>query len=464
MKRKIYDQLLMWKNKRNGKSAMMIEGARRVGKSYIVKEFAKREYKSYILIDFFKVGDDIKDLFKNYKDNLDMLFTYLSTYFSTRLYPRESIIVFDEIEFCPAARAAIKYLVEDGRYDYLETGSLLGMKTSTQKNKKKKKDEDKKDDDYLVPSEEEKVDMHPMDFEEFLWAMGEETLMDFIRMKFAAQEPVGQSMHRKIMDYFRLYLIVGGMPQAVQEYLDTRSFEDVDRVKRQILNLYHNCIDRYAGKYATKVNSIYEAIPAQLQLHDHKFQLADLDKNARFRNYASAFFWLRDAKMVNLAFNTTEPSIGLGLKQSDNSLKCYMNDTGLMISHAFDERGIVSEQLYQKILKDKLEVNAGMLMENIVGQMLTALGCKLFFYSNASRENKDDRMEIDFLIAKSKITSRHNISPIEVKSSSGFTTVSLEKCLKKYSSHLAQAYIIHTGDVERDGDYLYLPLYMVPCL
>lgn len=461
MKRKIYDHLLLWKNKRKGKSALMIEGARRVGKSYIVREFAQREYKSYILIDFFKVGDDIKDLFKNYKDNLDMLFTYLSTYFSTRLYPRESIIVFDEIEFCPAARASIKYLVEDGRYDYLETGSLLGMKTSTQM---RKKDEDKKEEDYLVPSEEEKIDMHPMDFEEFLWAMGEETLMDFIRMKFAAQEPVGQSMHRKIMDYLRLYLIVGGMPQAILEYQDTRSFEDVDRIKRQILNLYHNCIDRYAGKYATKVNSIYEAIPAQLQLHDHKFQLADLDKNARFRNYASAFFWLRDAKMVNLAFNTTEPSIGLGLKQKDNSLKCYMNDTGLMISHAFNERGIVSEQLYQKILKDKLEINAGMLMENIVAQMLVANDCKLFFYSNSSRENKDDRMEIDFLIAKSTITSRHNISPIEVKSSTGFSTVSMEKCLKKYSTHLSQAYIVHTGDVERDGDYLYIPLYMVPCL
>jgi len=461
MKRKIYDHLLLWKNKRKGKSALMIEGARRVGKSYIVREFAQREYKSYILIDFFKVGDDIKDLFKNYKDNLDMLFTYLSTYFSTRLYPRESIIVFDEIEFCPAARASIKYLVEDGRYDYLETGSLLGMKTSTQM---RKKDEDKKEEDYLVPSEEEKIDMHPMDFEEFLWAMGEETLMDFIRMKFATQEPVGQSMHRKIMDYLRLYLIVGGMPQAILEYQDTRSFEDVDRIKRQILNLYHNCIDRYAGKYATKVNSIYEAIPAQLQLHDHKFQLADLDKNARFRNYASAFFWLRDAKMVNLAFNTTEPSIGLGLKQKDNSLKCYMNDTGLMISHAFNERGIVSEQLYQKILKDKLEINAGMLMENIVAQMLVANDCKLFFYSNPSRENKDDRMEIDFLIAKSTITSRHNISPIEVKSSTGFSTVSMEKCLKKYSTHLSQAYIVHTGDVERDGDYLYIPLYMVPCL
>lgn len=356
MKRKIYDHLLLWKNKRKGKSALMIEGARRVGKSYIVREFAQREYKSYILIDFFKVGDDIKDLFKNYKDNLDMLFTYPSTYFSTRLYPRESIIVFDEIEFCPAAHASIKYLVEDGRYDYLETGSLLGMKTSTQMRKKDK------------------------------------------------------------------------------------------------------------DKYATKVNSIYEAIPAQLQLHDHKFQLADLDKNARFRNYASAFFWLRDAKMVNLAFNTTEPSIGLGLKQKDNSLKCYMNDTGLMISHAFNERGIVSEQLYQKILKDKLEINAGMLMENIVAQMLVANDCKLFFYSNSSRENKDDRMEIDFLIVKSTITSRHNISPIEVKSSTGFSTVSMEKCLKKYSTHLSQAYIVHTGDVERDGDYLYIPLYMVPCL
>ena len=431
-----------------------------MGKSYIVKEFAQKEYKSYILIDFFKVGDDIKDLFKNYKDNLDMLFTYLSTYFSTKLYPRESIIVFDEIEFCPAARAAIKYLVEDGRYDYLETGSLLGMKMSTQK--KLKKTENK--EDYLVPSEEESMVMHPMDFEEFLWALGEESLMDFVRMKFAAQESVGQSMHRKLMDYFRLYLIIGGMPQAILEFLDTKSFEDVDRVKRQILNLYYNCIDNYAGVYTAKVRAIYEAIPGQLQLHEHKFQLSDLNKDARFRDYDSSFFWLRDAKMVNLAFNTTEPSIGLGLKQKDNSLKCYMNDTGLMISHAFDERGIVSEQLYQKILKDKLEVNAGMLMENIVGQMLTAIGCKLFFYSNPSRENKDDRMEIDFLISKKAITSRHNISPIEVKSSTRFTTISLEKCIKKYSTHLAQVYIVHTGDLKKDGDYLYIPLYMVPCL
>lgn len=464
MNRKIYNELLIWKDKRKGKSAMMIEGARRVGKSYIVKEFAKREYKSYILIDFFKVGDDIKSLFKNYKNNLDMLFTYLSTFYSTKLYERESIIVFDEIEFCPDARAAIKYLVEDGRYDYLETGSLLGMKLSGQVKKDRKKAKNKKQDDYLVPSEEEKINMHPLDFEEFLWAMGEEALMDFIRMSFDRRQPVGQSMHRKIMDYFRLYLIIGGMPQAIQEYIDTKSFEDVDRVKRQILNLYHNCIEHYAGNNATKVNSIYEAIPAQLQLHDHKFQLADLEKNARFRNYASAFFWLRDAQIVNLAFNTTEPSIGLGLKQRDNSLKCYLNDTGLLISHAFNERGIVSEQLYQKILKDKLEINAGMLMENIVAQMLTASGCKLYFYSNNSRENKDDRMEIDFLIAKSKITSRHNISPIEVKSSTGFTTVSIEKCVKKYSNYMAQPYIVHTGDVSESGGFLYIPLYMLPCL
>lgn len=439
---------------------MMIEGARRVGKSFIVEEFACKEYKSYILIDFFKVGDDIKDLFKNYKDNLDMLFTYISTFYSTRLYERESIIVFDEIEFCPAARAAIKYLVEDGRYDYLETGSLLGMQMSTKRKRKK----NEKKEDYLVPSEEEKLVLNPMDFEEFLWALGQDNLMDFIRTQFKAKAPVGQSMHRKIMDYFRLYMIIGGMPQAVLEYLETKSFEDVDRVKRQILNLYNNCIEQYAGVHTAKVKAIYEAIPGQLQLHEHKFQLSDLNKDARFRDYDSSFFWLRDARIVNLAFNTTEPSIGLGLKQKDNSLKCYMNDTGLMISHAFDERGIVSEQLYQKILKDKLEINAGMLMENIVAQMLTSNGCKLFFYSNPSREDKEDRMEVDFLIAKSSITSRHNISPIEVKSSTGFTTISLEKCIKKYRTYLAQAYIVHTGDLVVNGDYLYIPLYMVSCL
>ncbi len=460
MKRKLYDQLVIWKTKRHGKSAMMIEGARRVGKSYIVEEFAKNEYKSHIIIDFFKVGDDIKDLFKNYKDNLDMLFIYLSTFYSTKLYPRESIIVFDEIEFCPAARAAIKYLVEDGRYDYLETGSLLGMQMSTRKKLKS----DEKQEDYLVPSEEEKMVLQPMDFEEFLWALGEENLMEFVRMKFEIKEPVGQSMHRKLMDYFRLYMIVGGMPQAVMEYLETRSFEDVDRVKRQILNLYNNCIDQYAGIHTPKVKAIYEAIPGQLQLHEHKFQLSDLHKDARFRDYDSSFFWLRDARMVNLAFNTTEPNIGLGLKQRDNSLKCYMNDTGLMISHSFDERGIVSEQLYQKILKDKLEMNAGMLMENIVAQMLAAIGCKLFFYSNPSRENKDDRMEIDFLISKKSITSRHNISPIEVKSSSDFTITSLEKCIRKYANYLAQPYIVHIGDLEAKGNLLYIPLYMVPCL
>lgn len=460
MKRKLYDQLVIWKTKRHGKSAMMIEGARRVGKSYIVEEFAKNEYKSHIIIDFFKVGDDIKDLFKNYKDNLDMLFIYLSTFYSTKLYPRESIIVFDEIEFCPAARAAIKYLVEDGRYDYLEIGSLLGMQMSTRKKLKS----DEKQEDYLVPSEEEKMVLQPMDFEEFLWALGEENLMEFVRMKFEIKEPVGQSMHRKLMDYFRLYMIVGGMPQAVMEYLETRSFEDVDRVKRQILNLYNNCIDQYAGIHTPKVKAIYEAIPGQLQLHEHKFQLSDLHKDARFRDYDSSFFWLRDARMVNLAFNTTEPNIGLGLKQRDNSLKCYMNDTGLMISHSFDERGIVSEQLYQKILKDKLEMNAGMLMENIVAQMLAAIGCKLFFYSNPSRENKDDRMEIDFLISKKSITSRHNISPIEVKSSSDFTITSLEKCIRKYANYLAQPYIVHIGDLEAKGNLLYIPLYMVPCL
>ena len=464
MKRKITEELLKWKNRIDHKP-LILNGARQVGKSYILEEFGKQYYNNYIRISLDLVPN-VRDFLSRNIEPLEII-AYLESMYNIRIIPHETLVILDEIQDCKRALLALKYFREDHpEYDIAAAGSLLGIAV----NKGEKKDEnepDKKQEEESFSYPVGKVDeltLYPMDFEEFLWAMGEDKLMDFIRMCFDKKQPVGQSMHRKIMDYFRLYLIVGGMPQAIQEYLDTRSFEDVDRVKRQILNLYHNCIDRYAGKYATKVNSIYEAIPAQLQLHDHKFQLADLDKNARFRNYASAFFWLRDAKMVNLAFNTTEPSIGLGLNQSDNSLKCYMNDTGLMISHAFDERGIVSEQLYQKILKDKLEVNAGMLMENIVGQMLTALGCKLFFYSNSSRENKEDRMEIDFLISKKAITSRHNISPIEVKSSTGFNTISLEKCIKKYGSHLAQAYIVHTGDLEKDGDYLYIPLYMVPCL
>ena len=450
MRRKIYGRLLEWKQQRKGETALLIEGARRVGKSYIVEEFARREYRSYILIDFNIAGDDVKRLFDNYLADLDMLFMYLGNYTNTRLYERESLIIFDEVQFCPRARAAIKYLVKDRRYDYIETGSLVSIKKNTE--------------GILLPSEEEPLDMHPMDFEEFLWATGNDMLMDFIRDRFDKQLPMGQAMHRKAMDYFRQYLIIGGMPQAVLKYTETRDFEQTDRVKRQILSLYRNSITQYAGKYAAKVTSIFDELPSQLQKHEKRFRLADISKDARLRDYDSAFLWLADARIINICYNTTEPSIGLEMKKDNAALKCYMADTGLLISHSFDERGIVSEEIYHKILKDKLETNNGMIIENIVAQMLRANGHKLFFYSNADRDNKDARMEIDFLTAKDKITSRHNISPIEVKSSARYTLTSLNKCIRKYGQYLATPYVVHAADLKSEEGIVYLPLYMVPLL
>ena len=402
MKRKIYDQLVSWKQDGAGRTALLIDGARRVGKSYVAEEFAKAEYKSYLLIDFNRVGDEVKDLFLHYLNDLDTLFMYLSGYYNVKLYEHESLIIFDEVQMFPRARAAIKYLVADGRYDYLETGSLMSIRKNVK--------------DIVIPSEERHIKMYPMDFEEFLWAMGNDTLMDIVRKRFEAHKSMGQVMHRRAMDYFRQYLIVGGMPQAVQEYAESKDFDRVDRIKRDILTLYRADIVKHATGYEMKVESIFDEIPAQLQKHEKRFKLSSLKKEARFREYEDALFWLDDAMIANICYNSTEPNIGLKLNMDRMTLKCYMGDTGLLISHAFDENGLVSEEIYKKLLFDKLEVNKGMIVENIVAQMLAASGHKLYFYSNPSRDDKDARMEIDFLIAKSKISNRHNISPSEVTS------------------------------------------------
>ena len=398
MRRKVYDQLKKWKEEQNGESAVLINGARRVGKSYIVKEFAQEEYKSYILLDFNKIGKNIKSLFETYLDDLDTFFMYLSSFTNTPLYPRESVIIFDEVQLYPRARTAIKYLVEDGRYDYIETGSLVSIKKNVE--------------DIMIPSEEEEILMYPMDFEEFLWALNNETLMPLIRMNFQKKHEMGQMMHRMAMDYFRQYLIVGGMPQAVAKFVETRDFNKVDRVKRQILTLYRNDIQKYASTYVFKVTQIFDTIPSQLQKHEKKFMLKALTEGARMRDYETAFFWLADAMIVNMTYNTTEPSIGLGMNTDDTTLKCYMADTGLLISHAFNENTIVSENLYNKLLVDKLEFNGGMIVENIVAQMLRSAGHKLYFFSKYSKDDAKERMELDFLIAKDTITSKHNISPI----------------------------------------------------
>lgn len=450
MRRKVYAKLLSWKQKRHGESAVLVNGARRVGKSYVVKEFAQREYKSYILLDFNKVGKDVKDLFENYLNDLDTFFLYLSSYTNTQLYARDSVIIFDEVQLFPRARTAIKYLVEDGRYDYIETGSLVSIKKNVE--------------DIMIPSEEEEILMHPMDFEEFLWAMGNETLMPLIRLNYEKKHEMGQAMHRKAMDCFRQYLITGGMPQAVAKYQETKDFDKVDQVKRQILRLYRNDIQKYAASYAPKVTRIFDTIPSQLQKHEKKFMLKALTEGARMRDYETAFFWLSDAMIVDMAYNTTEPSIGLGLNTDDTTLKCYMADTGLLLSHAFNEKAIVAENLYNKLLTDKLEFNGGMVVENIVAQMLRSAGHNLYFFSKYNKENAEERMELDFLIAKDSITTRHNISPIEVKSTNRYTLSSLKKCIAKYGNYLATPYVLHTADVKTENDITFLPLYMAGLL
>ena len=450
MRRKIYTELLKWKEEEAGRTALLIDGARRVGKSYIVENFAKQEYKSYIIIDFNRVNQEVTELFENYLKDLDLFFMYLSNYYNVKLYERDTLIIFDEVQLFPRARAAIKYLVADGRYDYIETGSLMSIKKNVK--------------DIVIPSEERHLRMYPLDFEEFLWALDNESLMDFIKVFFEKKKPLGAALHRKAMDYFRQYMIVGGMPQAVERYVETKDFERVDRVKRDILELYRADIVKHAQGYEMKVEQIFDDIPAQLQKHDKKFKLSSLKKEARFRDYEDAIFWLSDAMIVNVCYNSTAPNIGLKLNMDRVTMKCYMADTGLLISHAFDENGIVSEEIYKKLLFDKLEVNKGMIMENIVAQMLVASGHKLYFYNNPSRDDASLRMEIDFLIAKSKITSKHNISPIEVKSGGKYTLTSLKKCREKYTEQLDTLYVLHKNDLKVEEGIVYLPLYMTPLL
>lgn len=446
MRRKIMQELVKWKESGAGKTALLIDGARRVGKSYIAEAFARENYKSYIVIDFNQVGEDIKELFDNYLMDLDSLFMYLSAIYGVKLYPGESLIILDEIQMFPRARAAIKYLVKDGRYHYLETGSLMSVRSNVE--------------DIVIPSEERHLKLFPMDFEEFLWAMSEEQLAEAIKINYEKKSEMGQALHRKCMTLFRQYVIVGGMPQAVQTYIETRDYEETDAVKRDILNLYRQDIAKHARGYAQNVTGIFDEIPSQLSKHEKKFILSSLGKGSRYRDYDNSFLWLEDSMICNICYNSTEPSVGIKMNRDRTTMKIYMGDTGLLISHAFDENGLVDEEVYKKILLGKLEINEGMVFENIVAQMLTASGHKLYFYSNASRNDKNMRMEIDFLITKGKVTSRHNISPIEVKSGKRYTFNSLKKFMDRYHEQLNTPYILHTSDLMEKEGIIYLPVYM----
>lgn len=448
-KRKIYETLLEWKKNDSRDCALLIDGARRVGKSFIVEEFAKAEYKSYVIIDFTKADRRIKGLFQNYLSRLDTFFSYLSALTDTKLYERDSLIIFDEVQFFPKAREAIKTLVADGRYDYVETGSLVSIRENVK--------------DILIPSEERNVEMYPMDFEEFLWATGRPTLMDAIRQAYEEKRPMGP-LHQTAMDSFRQYLVVGGMPQAVAKYVATGDFKAVDRTKRDILELYRKGIRKHARKYAVKVEKIYDGIAGQLSKHEKDFSLASIEEEARFREYESAFMWLKDAMVANIALNVTDPNIGFNLSVDDAKMKCYFLDTGLLVSLAFNENALSAADIHKRILFDDIELNEGMLVENIVAQMLSASGNKLYFYSARSRTDSDSRMEIDFLLAKSSVGERNNVIPIEVKSGKRTTHRSLDKFCAKFPNYVDTPCILSRRDLELKDGILYLPLYMTPLL
>ena len=445
MKRKIYDKLVDWKNQDHGSSALLVEGARRVGKSYIVEDFARKEYRDYVLIDFSKADERVKYVFGSYINDLDKFFEHLSVALERTFHLRETLFIFDEVQNFPLARQAIKHLVADGRYDYIETGSLLSIRENVK--------------DILIPSEERSIQLDPMDFEEFLWANGNEQLMGFIRECFDARRPLGK-FHAMAMDYFRKYLVVGGMPQSVDAYVRTLNLKSVDRVKRNILSLYREDIRKHAGRYSLKVEQLFDAIPEQLSKHEKKFTFSSLGKSARFREYEDAVMWLDDGKLVNLCFNTTEPDVGLRMNLDRMTMKCYMADTGLLISHAFDEDELAAESIHRQLIFDRLEINEGMLMENIVAQMLRSSGRKLYFYSQYDKSDAENRMEIDFLISRSKIGRRKNIIPIEVKSGKRYTTKSLSKFVGKFRSKIDTPVVLHTKDVEVKEGVAYLPLYM----
>lgn len=444
LKRKVYEQLGRWKQ-RNGKTALLIEGARRVGKSYAAKHFGDAAYKSCISIDFANIRKEVIDLFENEFDDLDLFFNKLSVITDVKLYRRESLFIFDEVQQYPKARQLIKYLVADGRYDYIETGSLISLRRNIQ--------------NIVIPSEEEHIILNPLDFEEFLWAMGDETLYPFIEDCFKNRQPVGDAIHRRALNMFRQYMLVGGMPQAVTEYVETKSFEQTDYVKRMILRLYLDDVTKFAGGYESKVLAIFDELPAQLSKHEKKFMLSSINKAARFREYEDAFMWLDEAKIINICFNNTDPNVGLGLNQDRMRLKCYMADTGLLFSHAFSDKELTEEAVYKAILFDRMGLNEGMFLENIVAQMLTAKGDHLYFYSRNDKMKTKNNMEIDFLIRRKK-----KICPLEVKSSNYKAHISLDRFIEKYNSKISEKYIIYTKDLKKEQDIIYIPVYMTGCL
>ena len=427
-RRKAYDKLLQWKRESQGARAVLIEGARRVGKSTLVEEFARHEYAASLVIDFSTVSDEVKGLFVQYRDDIDSFFMYLQAYMGVSLPRRESVVVFDEVQRFPPAREFVKQLVADGRYDYIETGSLISIRLNVK--------------DIVIPSEERAVRLNPLDFEEFLWASGEEGLAAVVRASYDALKPLPEALHRKAERLFREYMLVGGMPQAVEAYLAERDFGEVDRVKRDILALYRNDIEKFGASDATRIKRVFSTLSGQLAHHDRKFRLSSLDKSARSREYADAFFWLSDACISCTCYGVGDPAVGLSSTMDEGSFKCYMADTGLLVAQLFADSEQTPHEVYRDILLGKLETNEGMFAENAVAQQLVASGRQLFFYSRRDDAASENTMEVDFLISKGydNAAGRMRVSPVEVKSTKRYGTRSLEKFKAKFGGRVGTQY------------------------
>ena len=448
--RKIYQKLVEWKKQSNGSSALLIEGARRIGKSTVAETFGENEYKSYILIDFRVAPKNIKD---NFYENLlpnkmNDFFNIIKTEYGKELYERNSLIIFDEVQKFPKAREAIKDLVKDGRYDYIETGSLISIKENVK--------------DIVIPSEEKKIHMYPMDFEEFLVAEGETQLLNYIKECAAEKKQLIDAFHKRASYCFKEYLLVGGMPQSVEAYLkNNKSFAKSDEAKRGILDLYRDDISKASKKYKLKISRLFDNVPGFLSKHDKKIVLSSIDKEKTFSDYSDPLFWLNDSMICNLCYSCSDPNIGFALTKDDSSVKCYMGDTGLLVSLAFSENEIVEKEIYKSIIHDKLSINKGMLFENVIAQMLKAKENDLYFYTHYSTELHMNDIEIDFLLSNKSKTNL-KVYPVEVKSSKNYTTSSYDAFKKRFGKRIETSYIIHPKQFVVDGNSVKLPPYLVP--
>lgn len=436
-KRKLYAAMLKWKQERNGATALLIQGARRVGKSTIAEEFARNEYTSYILIDFSKVSKAVADLFDDVSD-LNYLFLRLQFIFNVQLHERSSVIVFDEVQLQPKARQVIKHLVKDRRYDYIETGSLISVRSKSR--------------DILIPSEETKINLYPMDFEEFRWALGDDATIPLLRAAFEKKMSLGDAVHRKLMRDFRLYMLVGGMPQAVVAYIETNNFTEVDTVKRDIIALYEEDFGKIDSSGRAK--ALYDAIPAQLSRNASRYKVSTAIPDDKKDRIMSVIAEVEDSMTVNIAYHVDDPNIGLALTRNEDYFKMYASDTGLFVTLAFKDKDITENVIYEKLLNDKLSANLGYVYENMIAQMLRASGKDLYYHTIPYAEGKK-YYEVDFLIS-----DRHKIAPIEVKSSGYKSHKSLDEFSAKYSERIMNRYVIYTKDYKRENGVEYLPVYM----